>query len=411
MTLRCIRAAGLTALLALAPLVANAFETVDTLPWPSTGRFPAYEGEGLRPWSINAYGGAQYDSNVLRTQGGETSDLITRLGVGGSYGARVVGRQSVLLDGYGEYRKYDKLDQFDHWAYAARGAWLWELGNQLSGIARVGRVHRLADLGEGSGTEADLITTDSFDVTGAYRFHPEFRLTGGVGTNRIKHDGREIDVTRNYGWRTGLEYLSGLGNTLGVEYRHTEGDAAVDDEFIGLFPNNDYDQDEVAITLFYALSAQLRVRGRLGHTERTYTQISSANFSGTTGRGAIEWLPGAKTMFTLEAFREPDPVLDATALYIDRRGLAFGVAWAVTYKVVLSARATQERRIYRGDPLVITGLPQRDETVHLLSFGFGWEFQRHWQLASSIDYGTRDSNLLGRDYDYTAVTANLRWQF
>jgi hypothetical protein len=412
MTSRSLRAAGLAALLALAP-AANAFETVDTLPWPSTGRFPAFRGEDVRPWSINAYGGSMYDSNVLRATDNETSDLVTRLGVGGSYGARVVGRQSIVLDGFAEYRKYSDLTQFDHWAYSARGAWLWEIGNQLSGVASVRRDQRLADLGESSADVRDLVITDAFDLSGAYRFHPDFRLTGGVATNRIEHDGRPIATERNYGARAGAEYISGLGNTLGLEYRYTTGEAPVD-EFAGfgvVVPDNEYQQDEIAVTLFYSLTADLRVRGRLGHTERTYDQFPTANFSGTTGRGTIEWLPGPKTLITLEAFREPDPLIDAEALYIDRRGVAAGVAWAVTYKLVLSVRALQERRLYRGDPVVTTGLPQRDETLHLVRFGFGWEFQRQWQFSSSLDYGTRDSNFLGRDYDYTAITANLRWQF
>jgi hypothetical protein len=412
MTSRWMRSAGLAALLALAP-AAKAFETVDTLPWPSAGRFPAYPGEGRGVWSINAYGGSMYDSNILREADNEVSDFVTRLGVGGSYTARVVGRQSILLDGYAEYRKYSDLDQFDHWAYGVRGLWLWEIGNQLAGTVGVRRVQRLADLGESSSNRRDIITTDYLDATGAYRFHPDFRLTGGIGTNYIQHDGRDIATTRNHTARGGIEYVSGLGNTLGVEYRRSRGDAPVD-EFSGfgvVLPDNEYDEEEIAVTLFYSLSAQLRVRGRLGHTERTYDQIPAADFSGTTGRGAIEWLPGPKVLITLEAFREPDPVIDAEALYIDRRGVAAGVAWAVTYKVVLSVRALQERRLYRGDPFVFTGLPQRDETVHLLTFGAGWEVQRHWQLSAALDYGTRDSNFLGRDYDYTAITANLRWQF
>jgi hypothetical protein len=60
---------------------------------------------------------------------------------------------------------------------------------------------------------------------------------------------------------------------------------------------------------------------------------------------------------------------------------------------------------------VAAGLPQRDETVDVLRLGLGWEPERRWQISTSLDYGTRSSNFLGRDYDYTAFTANLRWQF
>jgi hypothetical protein len=412
MTSSWIRTAALAALLAAAPL-ARAFETVDTLPWPSAGAFyPGYTGEEVRPWSIFAYGGAMWDDNVRRTPDDETSDFLSRIGLGGRYTARVVGRQSILLDAYGEYRNYDKLSQFDHFAYGLRGAWLWEIGNQLSGTASYRRVYRMADIGETSSNIQDMITSDYFDVAGAYRFHPEFRLTGGIGTTRVAHDGRDIDTTHSWGWRSGIEYVSGLGNTVGLEFRHSEGNAPVDEVLgLGVFDDNDYEENEIAVTLFYAFGEQLRLRGRLGHTERTYSQLSAANFSGTTGRGAIEWQPGVKTLFTFEVFREPDPVIDAAALYVDRRGVAAGVAWAMTYKLVTSVRAVQERRIYKGDPLVAIGLPQRDETLHFLRFGLGWEPERHWQLSTALDFGTRDSNFLGRDYDYTAVALNLRYSF
>ena len=103
MTSRWIRAAGLMAVsAALGTAPAYAFETVDTLPWPSAGRFPAYPGDPIPPWSIAAYGGAMYDTNVRRLSSDETDDLITRLGIGGRYTARVIGRQSIAIDGYGE---------------------------------------------------------------------------------------------------------------------------------------------------------------------------------------------------------------------------------------------------------------------------------------------------------------------
>jgi hypothetical protein len=411
MTLRWIRAVGL---LALAPATALAFETVDAIPWPSSGFFaPGYEGDPLRPWSISAYAGAMYDTNVQRTPSDETADFISRVGVGGRYAARVVGRQSVAFEGFGEYRTYDELSQYNHFAYGLRGAWLWEIGNQLSGVASAERIHRLGDIGESLSRVKDMVTLDRLEVTGAYRFHPDWRLTGAVASRRVEHDGRPLDTAHSIGSRAGIEYISPLGNAIGVEVRYREGDAPVDESLgIGAFPNNEYQENEVALTLAYALGTQLRLRGRIGHTERTYTELTGNDFSGTTGRGAIEWLPGVKTRFTFEVYREADPLIDIDALYADLRGVAVGAAWAPTYKVVLSVRAINERRIYQGDPLVqLAGAVLRDETLRTLSFGLGWEPERHWQFGSSLDFGTRESNLLGRDYDYTAATLNLRYTF
>lgn len=413
MIARWIRFAGLIGVLALAPAPALAFETVDTMRWPSAGFFaPAYPGEEVRPWSVSAYGGTMYDTNVRRADTGETSDWISRVGVGGRYAARVVGRQSIALDGYAEYRNYDELNQYDHTAYGLRGAWLWELGNQLSGVARVSRTHRLADLAETRFDEKDMITADRFDLTGAYSFHPDWRLTGGVGSTRIEHDGRDIATEHTFGVRGGIAHVSPLGNAIGLEVRYVEGEEPVELGSVGSFPDNEYEENEVALTLAYGLGAQLRVRGRLGYTERTYSQVPASNFSDTTGRGAIEWRPGAKTLFTFVAYREPDSVIDVDALYVDLRGVGVGIAWAATYKLVLSARALSERRLYKGDVLAAsTGLPPRDQTTRVLRFGVGWEPERRWQLSSSFDIGNRDSNILGNEYDYTAFTANLRYTF
>ena len=64
--------------------------------------------------------------------------------------------------------------------------WLWELGNQLAGTATVSRTQRLEDLAES--TTKEMIIADRFDVSGAYRFHPDWRLTGGIGGSRVEND-------------------------------------------------------------------------------------------------------------------------------------------------------------------------------------------------------------------------------
>jgi hypothetical protein len=406
-----MRAVGL---LALAPAAAFAFETVDLLPWPSTGRFPAYDRDPPRPYSIWAYTGVMHDTNVLRrdSEEGEQSDSIGRVGLGGSYEQRIVGRQSVLVEGFGEYRTYARFDELDHFAYGLRGVWLWELGNQLEGVLGARRVHRLGDLGERDIPIKDMITDDRLFASGIYRFTPRWRLTGGVFSERVEHDGRSIDTAVSWGARGGILYETPLGNAIGLEYARSEGDAPVDEELgIGTFPDNRFNQDEIAATLTYALGVTLRLIGRLGYTWREYTDVGE-KFEGTTGRGLVEWLPGNKTILSFLVYREADPVLDSDALHVDRRGVAFGAAWAATAKFVLSLSLTQERRLYGGDPTIeVLGTPERDETLRFWRFGVGWEPERHWQLGGGLDWGERSSNRLGRDYEYAQVMINLRFTF
>src|SRR6185503_5234115 len=206
--------------------------------------------------------------------------------------------------------------------------------------------------------------------------------------------------------------ISTLGNSIGVEVRRTEGDAPVSPELgIGDFPDNRVEETEVAARLSYGLGTDLRIDGRVGHTDRKYSELPSRNFSGTTWRAAAEWRPGPKTMLLLETFNEPTAIIDADALHVIRKGWAFGPAWAPTLKLVFSARFTQERRIYEGDPTIALGAPLRDETLRVMRFGVGWEPQRNWHVGAAYDHGERESNILGRDFDFNAVVLNLRYSY
>src|SRR5262245_17383884 len=115
-----------------APVAAFAFETVDTIPWPSAGAFLAYPAEAVRPWGLFVQGGLMHDDNVLRRSSGEQSDNILRYGAGVRAEQLVYGRQRVLFEALGEYYDFDTFSELDHFAYGLRGEWLWELGNQLS---------------------------------------------------------------------------------------------------------------------------------------------------------------------------------------------------------------------------------------------------------------------------------------
>ena len=77
---------------------AFAFETVDTIPWPSRGRFPAYPADPARPTDLFAEVGVMYDDNLIRTQSTRFHDTIGRLGAGIRHLQRIVGRESLLVD-------------------------------------------------------------------------------------------------------------------------------------------------------------------------------------------------------------------------------------------------------------------------------------------------------------------------
>lgn len=398
--------------LALAPAAAFAFETVDRLPFPSAGAFPAWPPEGARPWHIWAYGGVMHDTNALRRSTTEESDTVARVGAGGRATGRIVGRQRYLVEGFGEYYDFDRFSQIDHFGYWALGHYLFEVGNDVNGAAGYERRRRHAELGEFRSEERAMVTSERVFVDGGYRFHPDWRIFGLVEHNSAERGGAESADAETNRVRATLTYSTPLGNAFGLEVRRTRGEGGFFDPTIGVRFADDYDETDVGVLVVYALGAQLRVRARVGRTEREYDELRERDFSGTSYRGGIEWLPTTKLRFALDVVRAPESTLDADASHVFRRGETFSIAYAATYKLVFTARFANERRQYQGTAdTLVSGLPVPDDTVRTWSFGAGWEPLRHWQLGAGVEFGERSSNILGRDYDYTQYMLNARWEF
>ncbi len=407
------KAQAVLAFALLAPAAALAFDTVDTLPWPSAGRFPAYPAEEDRPTDLWAHAGVMRDDNLRRLEAGEQSDTLARLGGGVRHSQRIIGRQSLRLEGRADYYRFHELSELDHLAYSALADWRWEIGNALAGSIAFGRDHRLADLGESRFTTKRMVTATRLSASGGYLVTPRLRLRAGVGSSRAERDAAAEAETRATSAVGGIEYVSPLRNTLGVEVRGTDGDAPQDELVAGVPVSNDYREREVALVATYGLGARLRFDGRVGRTTRRYGDIDSRDFEGTTWRVGAEWFPGNKTSLALAFYKEPRSIVDIAASHMVVQGASFGPSWAATAKLVFSLRLLREERRFEGDPAValLPGAQERDETVNVLRLGIGWEPQRHWEASFAIDRGERESNFADRDYQFAAVTANLAWRY
>ena len=419
--------AGL-ALFAL-PACALAFDTVDSIVYPNTGTYPAYPVDEARgPLNFFVQGGVLRDNNVARLSSSantsavlgsnQRSDTITRLGVGVRYDQRVIGRQRIRLEARGEQYWYDRYSTFNNFSYGLLGEWDWELGNQLSGTVGYTRRRALVDLAEVQALTKDTITEDRYYATGAYQFTPRWRVRGGLDHNELTRGSQAVSGKTN-GATAGIDYVTPLGNSLGVEVGRTTGDFAAPQltSDVGNIPlpvavSNQFHQDDVAVVGNFTFGPQWRLGARLGETRRQHTLLSQRDFKGTTGRVTLDWLPGTKTILSFVAYKEARPIVDLAASYAVVKGVQFGPSWAATAKLVFNARLITERRSFAGDPAVpLLGLQQRDETIKGVRLGMGWEPIRHTEISLGFDHGMRSSNILGRDYSYNAIMANLRHNF
>ena len=400
------------------PATALAFDSVDLITHTSSGAYPAYPGDDLRPLSGFAEIGVEHDSNPFRLSDSRapSSDQVLRYGVGGRYAQRVYGRQSILLEGRGDQYNYSHSGVLDHFAYSLLGEWQWELGNSLSGAVGAGRVFRIADPGQVQRETREDVTIDRAYANGGWLFATNWRLRAGVEGEKSTRErplAPEI-IADTSGVRVGLDYVTALANSIGVEARSAKGDAPVGDlvDPTGQFAGNDFAEKEVSAVVSYGATTQIRVGGRLGHTERTYTVIPGRDFKGTTWRALIEWLPGNKTILGFETYNLPQSVIDIDASHVVTRGTAFTANWAPLAKWVFSGRIFEERREAVGTPeTLLLGVPPRDDTIQGVRLGVGWSPVRYAEVGVGVESGRRTSTEAFRDYDFTSVSANLRVRF
>ena len=407
-------------LLALAPFAAHSqvfygqpFDAVDGLPYPSLGTFPAYPGADARPGRLFADVGVLYDDNFLRRPSGQQSEIITRLGLGATYEQRVYGRQVLRLDARGDLYKYDRFSNLDHFAYGVLGEWRWELGNQLSGTLGYGRSRYQAPRGERQSAADDLRTEQRLYGSAAYAITPDWRARGIIAGALLERPGTARADASSNAAAAGIDYVTPLGNTLGVEVRSASGDAPVSEAFdpAGAFNNNQYDETEVAAVAAYNATAQLRLGARVGRTERTFTRLPAFDFKGTTYRFDAAWQPGYKTLLALEVYRLPRSIIALDTSQAIARGIAFGPSWAPTAKLVFSARIRREERELAGESAV-TGLDlPRQEVVRGYGLAAGWEATRRFHFGAVWERGERRATVLSREFDYNAVMLNGRFVF
>lgn len=415
------------------PAMAAGFETTQDIVWPEEGNYPAYPREpDERPVRFSVSGGYYYDDNVFRLSDGaplpagvtEKSDNIYRLGVG-MRADLPISRQRLLIDARIDNYTFDRYSELDHVDYLAGVAWRWVAGQRLSGDVGYNRRRYLGDLGEIQAPVRDLITQDRAFARAGFRVTPRWRVRGGLEWVKYDHGDASrstLDLETN-SYTIGLDYVTPANNSVGAQFRYIQGDYPNRQTFGGVPVVNDFDEYETSAVLHWILTGKSVFDARLGYTKREHDQVPERDFDGFTGRLTLSWEAGAKTLIAGSAWREIRSVEElgtleqAAASYVLSTGASIGPSWAPTSKLVFELKAVYEKRQYEGDPgpafNVFPGAPgvQREDTFNGLRVAAGYTPRRNLRFSLAAERGDRDSNIQFRDYDYTRISANARFQF
>src|SRR5258706_2854509 len=237
---------------------------------------------------------------------------------------------------------------------------------------------------------------------------------GGARSPAYTRPSRAFSNTKTVIGTAGIDYVTALGNVIGVEVAQAHGDAPVNElvDPLGQFVSNGYRQRDVGVVTTWAVSPFVRVAGRVGRPQSQYPGRPGRDLNGPTWNLLFQWLPGAKTVFVVETSKHVSSIIDIGASHIVAKDVSFGPGWAPTAKLNFQARMIRQHQVFEGDPAAALGVaPLRQEFIRGYRLGSYWAYTRHVHFTFALDHGERESNILGRNYTYNAATANVKYIF
>jgi exopolysaccharide biosynthesis operon protein EpsL len=375
-------------------------------------------------WQISLLESFGYDNNLFRlsnraspalflTSGSTKSDFINKLSAGAGINHQF-GRQKLLVNLNIDDNRFFNNGFLNNQSTDDKLILKWVVGKFFSGDVGYTYKRYMGGFTNTNFFKKDLIDEQSALVNGAYAFHPSWIIrTGGRWFNASHSaEARNVLDLQSFTGSLGLDYLTSLKNTMGLEYRISEGDlpnrSLLDPRKI----DNHYVEQSISTVVKWRLLRKTSLDARIGYTDREYPNFAFRSFSGETWRISLNWEPTATTMFSLSGWHDLLSWSDVNASYVVSEGVSLSPAWTITSKVILSGRFSWETRSYTGDgDLVLRTSAQRQDDI------LGGQVALRYQPIQSGEIGLfyqaeeRMSTQPFSDYTYSSVFASASLKF
>jgi exopolysaccharide biosynthesis operon protein EpsL len=369
-----------------------------------------------------------YDDNVFRIARGvdpkpitgsqSKSDVYTTTSLGFNVNAPY-SRQAFQGGWAWNIMRFNKFDDLDLTGHEGRAAWLWQLGNDLSG--QLGYTDTKAQAAfAGIGARVfDPVTTRTAYGNAIYNLTPSWRLLGGLSDMQQRHqvDTRKLNDVNVRSGNVGLAYVTAAGNQLGVSARRENAEYPNRDFIPGLsiFDNN-YHQNGAGVFTEYQLTGESHLSARVERIRREYDNLPQRNFDATVGRIAHDWIYSGRLTLSTILRREVAPVDDLASNVALARGITFAPTYRLTDKASLLGTYDWARRRYLQDPGVTTSDPLivatrpagSEDRLWVLSLSVAYRFSRTLTFLTTYSHEDRTATYNFGDYKANVVFVQAR---
>lgn len=324
------------------------------------------------------------------------------------------GRQVVSLQAKVSRVEFNRYSSLDYSGKDFSGDLEWHLANHLQGHVGGTYVQSLTSFADYHGQERDLRLERRVYANGEWRFHPSWRLRGGVSQQAFGYElkARSVNDRRENSTEAGVDYLAPSDSSIGLLLRHVDG-IYPNPSFLGSqIIQDNYGQDEVKANVYWKLGAVTQAQFQVGWARRQHKLATYRDDSGINGRGSLFWNPTGRLKFTLTGWREFAAVESLVATSTLNKGLSLSGVYDVSAKVQMQGSYRSEKRDFSK----ISGLPSSigsHDTTHISSIGVSYAAAQAIRLNLNATHNKRSGLELAGTAAYSAnsVSASLLAQF
>jgi len=314
--------------------------------------------------------------------------------------------------------RYDRFTVLNFDGYQGRAAWLWQVGNELSGQLEYKQTRALASLANvQSGVQSstpDPLQTQSALFYAAYMLTPRWRFRGEVSKLKQSNEvpERQVNDIRADGVDLTVSYITPANDEVGLSVKVEDGDLPTPQPVAGSLIDNAYRQHRVAALTDLTITGRSHVNAQAGRVSRSYEQLPQRDFEGAIFRAVYDWKATGKLVLTAVAQRDISTVEQVQSSFVLVEGVALRPTLRLTEKINLSGALEYSDRKYLGDPgLVLGTVPPRTDRVRSVAAAASYRPIRPVTLELAARRETRSSTAAFGDYATNSLSVSVRLAF
>jgi len=313
-------------------------------------------------------------------------------------------RQKVFADLSVTDNRFEKNSSLNYTGQDLSLKWNWLFGSYLTGQLGWSQEQTLSDF---SNTNSELSSKkyqQAVNFLAKWRYAPDWEVGLDLSGYDLSYELQALQDRDRQGVKKAFfwSYITHAGNRVGVTWARED----------GLYPergitdvDNEYQQDSLLLNVVWQATVKSKLSADVGWNSRVHPTLSMKNYDGFNAKVAYTWLPTAKTMLSVDLYRQLVSSSNADATFSENTGYALNGALRLSEKVFFNGQFKSETRDYVGR------LSEFKERYVWLTAGVTYQPYSMLDTSLRVSQSMRDSTQALRDYQSQSVVLDFKVKF